>query len=150
MDLSELGLTQNETKAYETLLHKGKSTAAELSKDSGVVYGRIYDVLASLESKGLIKIIPEKTKKFVPSDPSGTDGKIWTLPKELMGQDPCGRWSRCGRYIAYVKISHSGSWKVHSPIYIVRIADSSVIAISPPGWVGHHWDYDWLPPETES
>jgi Tol biopolymer transport system component len=88
-------------------------------------------------------------RKFDPSLPDGTDGKIITLPKEDLGQDPCGRWSHCGRYIAYVKIPHGGSWKVHSPICIVRLADFRTITISPPGWVGHHWDYDWLPPEDE-
>lgn len=86
-------------------------------------------------------------RRFDPTLPDGTDGKIHTLPEELLGQDPCGRWSHCGRYIAYVKIPHRGSWKVHSPICIVRLADAQTITISPPGWVGHHWDYDWLPPE---
>jgi len=88
-------------------------------------------------------------RKFDPTLRGGTDGRIVTLPKEALGQDPCGRWSHCGRYIAYVKISHAGSWKVHSPIYIIRVADNERITISPPGWVGHHWDYDWLPPEGE-
>ena len=69
MDLTEIGLTQNEAKAYETLLRLGKTTAAYISKESGVPYGRIYDVLASLEAKGLVKVIPEKTRKYVPSDP---------------------------------------------------------------------------------
>jgi Tol biopolymer transport system component len=88
-------------------------------------------------------------RKFDPSLPDGTDGDIITLPKEKMGQDPCGRWSHCGRYIAYVKIPHEGTWKVHSPICIVRVADAQTITLSPPGWVGHHWDYDWLPPADE-
>ena len=86
-------------------------------------------------------------RKFEPSLPEATDGKIVTLPKEALGQDPCGRWSHCGRYIAYVRIPHAGSWKVHSPICIVRIADGATLTLSPPGWLGHHWDYDWLPPE---
>ena len=88
-------------------------------------------------------------RKFDPTLPDGTDGEIVTLPKEKLGQDPCGRWSHCGRYIAYVKISHQGSWREHSPICIVRIADGEMITISPPGWLGHHWDYDWLPPDSE-
>ncbi len=87
-------------------------------------------------------------RRFAPSRPEGTDGAITTLPKDVLGQDPCGRWSHCGRYIAYVKISHRVSWRVHSPICIVRIADGAAITVSPPGWVGHHWDYDWLPPAT--
>jgi Tol biopolymer transport system component len=89
-------------------------------------------------------------RKFEPSLPEGTDGKIVTLPKEAIGQDPCGRWSHCGRYIAYVRIPHAGSWKVHSPICIVRVADGATLTLSPPGWLGHHWDYDWLPSEDGS
>lgn len=86
-------------------------------------------------------------RKFAPALPAGTDGEIITLPREQIGQDPCGRWSHCGRYIAYVKIPHAGSWRVHSPLCIVRLADNATITLSPPGWLGHHWDYDWLPPE---
>ena len=88
-------------------------------------------------------------RKFDPALPDGTDGKIITLPKEKIGQDPCGRWSHCGRYIAYVNIPANGSWKRHSPICIVRLADNETITLSPPGWIGHHWDYDWLPPAEE-
>ncbi len=91
-------------------------------------------------------------RKFDPSLPGGTDGKIITPPNNaaVMGQDPCGRWSHCGRYIAYVKIPSNGSWRVHSPLCILRVADGQTITISPPGWVGHHWDYDWLGPTSES
>jgi len=88
-------------------------------------------------------------RRFDPSLADGTDGKIVTLPKEKIGQDPCGRWSHCGRYIAYVNIPANGSWRVHSPLCIVRVADGETMTLSPPGWVGHHWDYDWLPPEDE-
>jgi Tol biopolymer transport system component len=89
-------------------------------------------------------------RKFVPSRPEGTDGETITLPGDLVGQDPCGRWSHCGRYIAVVKIPSAGSWKVHSPICIVRLADKALLTLTPPGWLGHHWDYDWLPPDEET
>jgi hypothetical protein len=85
-------------------------------------------------------------RRFDPALPDGTDGQVVTLPKEKLGQDPCGRWSHCGRYLAFVRIPHAGSWKVHSPLGIVRVADGATITLTPPGWVGHHWDYDWLPP----
>ena len=88
-------------------------------------------------------------RRFRPDLPEGTEGDIVTLPKEKLGQDPCGRWSHCGRYIAYVKIPHNGSWKQHSALCIVRLADAETITVSPPGWLGHHWDYDWLPPAEE-
>jgi len=67
--LLELGLTKNEALAYNSLIQHGKLGAGEISKYSGVSYSRIYDVLASLERKGFIKIIPEKSKKFVPQSP---------------------------------------------------------------------------------
>ena len=65
----ELGLAKNEGKAYETLIKFGKSSAGEVSSRSGVPYSRIYDVLDSLLHRGLVEIIPEKTKKFVPTGP---------------------------------------------------------------------------------
>jgi len=69
-EFAELGLTQNEGKAYNALLEHGKLSAGEVSKFGLVSYSRVYEVLAGLEQKGLVKIIPEKTKKFVPIDPS--------------------------------------------------------------------------------
>ncbi len=69
MSLNALGLTKNESKAYESLLRIGKAGAAQISKESQVPYGRIYGVLDSLEEKGLVKPIPEKSRKYVPSSP---------------------------------------------------------------------------------
>jgi len=69
-ELLELGLSQNESKVYQTLLEHGKLGSGEISKFSGVSYSRIYDILDSLGQKGIVKVIPEKTKKFVLSDPS--------------------------------------------------------------------------------
>ena len=63
----ELGLSQNEGKVYLTLVEFGKLSANDLSGKSGVPYGRIYDVLESLKNKGLVVVVPEKTKKFIPA-----------------------------------------------------------------------------------
>jgi len=68
-ELRELGLTKNESKVYQTLLEHGKLGSGELSKFSRVPYSRIYDCLESLEQKGIVRIVPEKTKKFVLSNP---------------------------------------------------------------------------------
>ncbi|RMG22096.1 MAG: TrmB family transcriptional regulator [Methanobacteriota archaeon] len=51
--LTDLGLTTYEEKCYLTLLRKGTLVARDLSRLSGVPYGRIYEVLHSLESKGI-------------------------------------------------------------------------------------------------
>ena len=68
-EFAELGLTKNEAKAYETLAKHGKLSASEVSRESGVPYSRVYDILGSLISKGLAEVVPEKTKKFIAGDP---------------------------------------------------------------------------------
>jgi sugar-specific transcriptional regulator TrmB len=67
--LTEIGLNDYEAKAYEALTKNGKSTAAKVSAVSGVPYGRIYDILASLEQKGFVKILPGIKKEYISGDP---------------------------------------------------------------------------------
>lgn len=69
MDLSLLGLSEYEEKAYRTLVHLGKSSASVISREGEVSYGKIYEVLGRLEAKGLVHIIPEVTKKFIATNP---------------------------------------------------------------------------------
>ena len=70
MDLKLLGLNRYENYAYTALVRLGKASASEISRDSGVPYGRIYDILNDLVAKKLVRIIPEQSKKFVPGDPA--------------------------------------------------------------------------------
>ncbi|MGV8168443.1 MAG: TrmB family transcriptional regulator [Candidatus Nanoarchaeia archaeon] len=67
--LTEIGLNEYESKAYETLTKHGKSSASKISTHSGVPYGRIYDILSSLEQKGLVKTLPGMKKEYVAGDP---------------------------------------------------------------------------------
>jgi sugar-specific transcriptional regulator TrmB len=69
MDLAALGLNQYESKAYAAVVSHGQAPAATIAKTSGVPYGRIYDVLAALEARGLVRNLPGKTKLFAPGDP---------------------------------------------------------------------------------
>jgi len=75
-EFQELGLTINEAKAYSILIQHGKLGASDISKFSQVPYSRIYDILASLEQKGFVKIVPENSKKFVPTNPDSFLGII--------------------------------------------------------------------------
>jgi sugar-specific transcriptional regulator TrmB len=68
-EFKELGLTGNEAKVYSTLVERGKMSAGSVSSASGVSYSRIYDILESLTHKGLIVVVPEKTKKYIPGNP---------------------------------------------------------------------------------
>lgn len=69
VDYKELGLTKNEGKVYEQLVRLGKLGSGDLSRESGVSYSKIYTILDSLINKGLVAVIPEKSKKFVPTNP---------------------------------------------------------------------------------
>lgn len=69
MNLKQIGLSDYEEKAYTALIRLGKSTASVISRESKVSYGKIYEVLASLEQKGLINTVPDKTKMFIAQDP---------------------------------------------------------------------------------
>lgn len=85
MDLSLLGLTTYEQHVYDAVVRHGKSSAATLSKTSGVPYGRIYDTLARLEADGLVKVVPEKTKMYVAADPQKLQEKIDDMKSRLKG-----------------------------------------------------------------
>lgn len=67
--LNDAGLSKNETKIYEALVKFGKLGAGDVSGRSGVPYSRVYDVLNSLIEKGLVEVVPEKSKKFIAGDP---------------------------------------------------------------------------------
>ena len=67
--LENIGLTQYEKQAYLTLLNLGRSKSRQISKESKVSYGRIYEILENLEEKGLISIIPTEPKTFEAIDP---------------------------------------------------------------------------------
>ncbi|MGV8150383.1 MAG: TrmB family transcriptional regulator [Candidatus Woesearchaeota archaeon] len=84
MNLKELGLSEYEEKTYLSLIKLGKSTASAISRDSGVSYGKIYEILASLENKGLAKVIPETTKKFIASNPENLMKLVNKKEEELL------------------------------------------------------------------
>ncbi len=77
--LSEVGLTERESKVYLALLETGLTTTGPLVKKSGVPNSKIYEILESLQNKGLVSwIIKSKTKYFQASDPK----KILTIFRE--------------------------------------------------------------------
>lgn len=78
-NLKSIGLSKWESEAYLSLLELGASKTGAISKRSGVPQSKIYIVLESLISKGLVSyIIKGKTKHFIASDP----GRVMTLFKE--------------------------------------------------------------------
>ncbi len=62
--LTRLGLTSYEAKAYLALLRRESSTAAQAARLANVPRQRIYDVLASLVDKGLATTRPGQVVKY--------------------------------------------------------------------------------------
>src|SRR3954452_1924944 len=62
--LTRLGLTSYEAKAYLALLRRDSSTAAQAARLANVPRQRIYDVLASLVYKGLASTRPGQVVKY--------------------------------------------------------------------------------------
>lgn len=68
--LSDLGLSDYEARAYRALLALGATTARELSDASQVPMGRVYDVLNDLETQGLVRSqAAARPKRYVAVDP---------------------------------------------------------------------------------
>lgn len=67
--LTELGLTSYESSAYLALLGRSSFTSTELATRAKIPRQRIYDVLASLEEKGLCLARDTSPRSFVGIDP---------------------------------------------------------------------------------
>src|SRR5688572_30761785 len=63
-DLTSLGLTTYEAKAYVALLGRDSFTAAQVSRQAELPRQRIYDVLSSLVEKGLASARPGSVVKY--------------------------------------------------------------------------------------
>jgi len=83
MDLSELGLTKNEIKVFTTLIKFEKLSAVDVSREAEVSYGRVYDILGSLEQKGLVRVVPDKIKYFMASNPQVLEDMVKEKQKKL-------------------------------------------------------------------
>lgn len=67
--LGELGLTGYETTAYLALLRRASFTPSELSLPTGIPRQRIYDVLDSLEEKGLSRSLATSPRTVAAIEP---------------------------------------------------------------------------------
>jgi sugar-specific transcriptional regulator TrmB len=68
--LTRLGLTTYEAKAYAALVRRDSSTAAQVARLAGVPRQRIYDVLSSLVEKGLASTRPGQAVKYAATAPT--------------------------------------------------------------------------------
>jgi len=64
MTLSELGLNKYEERVYLTLIEEGVSSAKNISDITGIPYGKVYEVMNNLSTKGFLIVLPTKPMKF--------------------------------------------------------------------------------------
>ncbi|MFW5950226.1 MAG: TrmB family transcriptional regulator [archaeon] len=85
VDLRELGLSSYEDRTYRNMLGLGPVSAMEIADASGVPEGRIYDVLDSLEARGLVRAqTHSRPKQFLAVEPEiAIDRLVETRTREL-------------------------------------------------------------------
>lgn len=67
--LTDLGLTSYEAAAYEALLSRGELSSSEVAVRAKIPRQRVYDVLASLEVKGLATVRDGSPRMFAAVEP---------------------------------------------------------------------------------
>ena len=80
--LTRLGLTSYEAKAYLTLIRRDSFTAAQVARQSGLPRQRIYDVLGSLVQKGLAVARPGNVVKYAATAPELAIDLLLTAHRE--------------------------------------------------------------------
>src|SRR6185503_7709694 len=80
--MTRLGLTSYEAKAYLTLIRRDSFTAAQVARQSGLPRQRIYDVLGSLVQKGLAVARPGSVVKYSATAPELAVDQLLTAHRD--------------------------------------------------------------------
>ena len=87
LDLTKLGFTGGESKAYIALSELGPSTVGPIVKRSGIAYANIYDVLRRLAEKGMATYTTKgRTKIFQAAPPEELNYILKKKEEELKNQ----------------------------------------------------------------
>lgn len=68
-ELLKIGFSDYQARAYLALVEHNVLSAVEVATSSSIPQGKIYNVLKSLEDKGLCTVFPGKVKKYVAIEP---------------------------------------------------------------------------------
>src|SRR3989344_5483706 len=74
--LLELGLNKYESQVYLGLICEGSATARNLSDITSIPYGKVYEVINSLATKGFLIVLPSKPMRFKAVQPSNALGSL--------------------------------------------------------------------------
>lgn len=75
-ELTRLGLTTYEAKAYVALLGRDSFTAAEVARRAGIPRARIYDVMRSLIDRGFASSRPGDVIRYAAMPPAAAVGRL--------------------------------------------------------------------------
>src|SRR3979411_2769383 len=84
-ELTRLGLTSYEARAYVALTGRDSFTAAQVARLAGLPRQRIYDVLSSLVQKGLAVARPGSVVKYAATDPALAIDRLVGDPRQERG-----------------------------------------------------------------
>ncbi|MDP6627176.1 MAG: helix-turn-helix domain-containing protein [Methanopyri archaeon] len=81
--LALLGLSEYEAKAYEALVRLGEAKPSAVTRESGIPQSKVYDVLNRLVDAGLVRVIPERPKRYVALPPDRLGPRITKQREQL-------------------------------------------------------------------
>lgn len=67
--LMDIGLSEYEARVYTALISNNPATAYEIAGVSGIPSSKIYEVVLRLVDKGIVMVIQDGKKRYVPVDP---------------------------------------------------------------------------------
>jgi len=85
--LRDIGLKKYEAAAYLNIFKKGGAEASTIYKEAKIPFGKIYETLGTLESKGLIEIQNTRPKRYEAKKPKFAFNSFFNKKKEHMEID---------------------------------------------------------------
>ncbi len=85
--LRDIGLKKYEAAAYLIIFKRGGAEASTIYKEAKIPFGKIYETLGTLESKGLIEIQNTRPKRYEAKKPKFAFNSFFNEKKEHMKMD---------------------------------------------------------------
>ena len=85
--LEGLGLTAYEAKALDHLVRHGDRTGPDLSRETGIPFGRVYDTLNALVERGLVTSKAGRPRVFTAAAPTSIPGRLLATNKRRLQEE---------------------------------------------------------------
>lgn len=85
-ELTDLGLTGYEARVYIALVNRSRYTASQIARESRVPRQRVYDVLAGLTERGLVRALPGQVTRYTAVDPASAIERLMATHRATFSQ----------------------------------------------------------------